>query len=338
MEININLPSHNSNSTWYDDLSNVWVLDYGDNYHKRDDEPMSDLERDVRKLKGRYRDLIKYNQALIIYDEWMSYLSDRYGGSDILKKMIKNGLVDEYVPRKPRLKNSKTLKYLYKHKILVSSLPSGGKIKDDDAFDKYMERYFPEDEYVEPQFNIVKDKIANKISAEYDTSPYFKSYSFASDAQYLEQYFSSKNKPKKKDKSKGKKKKEDPILLKDIIDGVYKPDPNAEDESDNAYVRPYGTLLLSGSRTKEMEMYHKLNEAGWNSYKIMKNAKYSKRERDMFKPIKKAKKKKKKRTEKMMKQLGVEDSIVQIINDMGYDDFEDYQREMLSMTSDDLFD
>ena len=99
---------------------------------------------------------------------------------------------------------------------------------------------------------------------------------------------------------------------------------------------PYGSLLLTSGRTKEMELYRRLNEAGWNSYKIMKNAKYSKREMNMFKPIKKAKKNKKK-TKKMMKNLGVEDTLVQIFEDMGYDDFEDYRKEMLSMTSDDIF-
>ena len=48
------------------------------------------------------------------------------------------------------------------------------------------------------------------------------------------------------------------------------------------------------------------------------------------------KKKSKKKAEKMMKQLGVEDTLVQIFEDMGYDDFEDYEREMLSMTSEDM--
>lgn len=337
MEIKINLPQSKDGGKVYDNLFDVWVLDYGDNYHKRDDKPMSELELSVRNLKGRYRDILKYNHALIVYREWMSYLAEKYGGEDILKKMIKNSLIDEYIPRKPRLKNTKTLKYLYKHKIIASSLPSGGKIVDEDKFDDYMDTWFPPETYIEPTVKTANDKMANKISEEYDASPYFKSYSFESDAQYLESYFSSKNKPKKKNK-KNKKVKEDPVLIQDIIDGYYSYDNNADDESDNSYVTPYGTLLLSGSRTKEMEMYHRLNEAGWNSYKIMKNAKYSKRERELFKPLKKAKKKKRKNTEKMMRHLGVEDSIVQIFEDMGYDDFEDYQNEMLKMTSADLYD
>ena len=337
MEIKINLPTKNKTKN-YDDLFDVWMLDYGDNYHRRGESEMSELERQVRNLKGRYRDIIRYNEALIIYNDWMDFLTEKYGNRDILKKMIANGLVEEYVPRKPRLKNTKTLKYLYKHKIIVSSCPSGGKIKDEEAFNEYLNTWFPEDSLEDPTVTIRNDKLADKIASEFDASSYYKTYSFESDAQYLENYFANKNKKgkKKKGKKKNKKIKKDPILIQDIIDGLYSQDDNYDDESDNSYATPYGTLLLSGSRTKEMEMWHRINEAGWNSYKIMKHAKYSKRERDLFKPVKKAKKKSKKKAEKMMKQLGVEDTLVQIFEDMGYDDFEDYEKEMLSMTSEDM--
>ena len=337
MKIEINLPNKQGGTTLYDDLSNVYVLDYNDNYHKRDDGSLSDIEREVRTLKGRYRDIIKFNEALLIYNEYMEHLADKYGNADILKKMVKNGLVDDYVPRKPRLKNTKTLKYLYKHKIIVSPSTTNYKIKNNEEFDEYMDTWFPDDNYIEPTVTIRNDKLADKISSKFTTSPYFKSYSFQSDAQYLENYFANKNKSKKNSKKKKNKSNidEDPFLLTDWLNGCYTPSEN--NESDNSYSTPYGTLLLSGSRTREMEMYHRINDCGWNSYKIMKNSNYSKRERELFKPVKKAKKKKKNKGKNAMREMGLEDSIVQIFEDMGYDDFEDYRKEMLSMTSDDLF-
>lgn len=223
---------------------------------------------------------------------------------------------------------------MYKHKIIVS--PSSNHLILEDKLDAYLEKYFPDTEEVTTTVITTKDKLANSIAEDIDSSHYLKSQSFVSDAAYLEQYFASKNKPRKdKKKKKGKKKskiKEEPILIRDILYGSYEDDA---DESDNSYATPYGTLLLSGNRTKEMEMYHRLNEAGWNSYKIMKNSKYSKREINMFKPVKKAKKNKK--NKKAMKQLGVEDTLVQILGDMGYDDYEDYAKEMLTMTSSDIF-
>ena len=41
----------------YDEnLFEVYVLDYGDNYHRGDGEPSSEFEKEVRKIKARYRD------------------------------------------------------------------------------------------------------------------------------------------------------------------------------------------------------------------------------------------------------------------------------------------
>lgn len=335
MEIKINLPKEGSTNV-EDTLMDVYVLDYDDGYHQQLNEPVSDLEREVRNLKGRYRDIIKFNEALIIYDEWMDYLAEKYHGHDMLKKMIKNGIVSDYVPRKPRLKNNKALKYLYKHKIMVSS--SSNNLIREDNLDDYLDEFYPDMETTHTEIIVMKDKLAKSLARDIDHSPYFKSFSYSSDAEYLESYFANKNKSRKKSKKDNKKKykekyKTEPVLIKDVINGYY--DPSNGEESDNSYATPYGTLLLSGSRTREMEMYHRLNDAGWNSYKIMKNSKCSKRERNLFKPIKKAKKGKK--AKKAMRELGVEDTLVQIFEDMGYDDYEDYAKEMLNMTSADVF-
>ena len=102
------------------------------------------------------------------------------------------------------------------------------------------------------------------------------------------------------------------------------------DESDNAPLTTYNGLLLSTGTTKELEIYHKLSELNWDSYKIMKKAKYSKRVSSMFKVQKKKKKKKNKSS-------SYDDLLIDIMTDNNYSDFEEFQKEMLNMTAENVF-
>lgn len=328
MDIVINTDRSDSLKNYNDSLFEVFVLDYDDNYHKIGNEPTNEFERSVRNLKARYKDLAKFNEALIIYSDWMAYLAEKHGGPDILKKKIKAGVIDDFVPRKPRLKNIKKLKYLYKHGIYVSPVDLRNMV-DDDELDEYLDENFPESELKKIKFNVdvTSDKFAEKLSKEFSDADIrrYKSKTFVSDADFLESFFNSKNKTKNKKKISTKK---EPILLKDLMSDNYVP---GVEDSDNSTLMVYDNLLLSAGTTKDIDMYHKIDDCGWQSYKLMKRANYSKRMTSMFKAQKKSKKKKKKN------KSGYDDLLIDIMTDNGYDDFEDFQKEMLSMTSKDLF-
>ena len=199
MDIVINTDRSNSLKNYNESLFEVFVLDYDDNYHKLGNEPTNEFERSVRNLKARYKDLTKFNEALTIYGEWMAYLAEKHGGYDILKKKIKAGVVEDFIPRKPRLKNIKKLKYLYKHGIYVSPVDLRDMI-DDENLDEYLDEYFPESKLDTVQFNVevTEDKVAEKLSREFGDTDIrrYKSKTFVSDADFLESFFNSKNKTK----------------------------------------------------------------------------------------------------------------------------------------------
>lgn len=314
----------------YDEsLFEVYCLDYGDNYHRKENEPTSEFERSVRNLKARYKDLHKFNDALSIYFEWMDYLAEKHGGYDILKRKIKDGVLEDYVPRKPRLKNIKKLKYMYKHNIMLSRV--GKRLINEDNINEYLSMYYPDDCINSSNINmeVTFDKDANKLSKDNNGITSYKSKSFISDAEFLESFFASKNKQRKKSSKKSKSDSKPKTLISDIMKADYQYDV---EESDNAPLMTYNGLLLSAGTTKDIDMYHKLDESGWQSYKLMKRANYSKRMTSVFKAQKKSKKKKKKKDSQ-----GYDELLIDIMTDNGYDDFEDFQKEMLSMTSKDVF-
>lgn len=348
--LDIKISTTNRKFVKYDEsLTEVYVLDYGDNYHKSENEPSSEFEKEVRKIKARYKDITKYNTACALYSEYIHYLENKYGGPELFRLRRKAGLINEYIPPKPRIKNSKELKFLKKHKIIIGTV--GRFLIDEDALDRVTEMYsnsmIPDKICVEK----LKDKDAEKI-LENDDHKYrnkykhLKSQSFKSDAEFLESYFRNKNyyskfdKKKKKKNKKKHKKHNDAILISDFMRSDYEDyyhGPDYMEDSDTAPIVMYNNMLLSAGTTKELDVYHKLNELGWNSYKLMKKGQYSSRVTNMFKPPKKKKKGKKNKKE------GIYDGLlIDIMSDNGFDvddmdSFAEFQDEMLNMTSQNIF-
>ena len=328
LEINIQLDRPN-NLKYDASLFEVYTLDYGDNYHRLPDEPSSEFEKEVRNIRARYKSLSKYNDAMNLYRDWMDYLAEKHGGYDILKKKIKAGLIEDYIPRKPRLKNTSTLKYMYKHNIIVSE--SQDMYIDIDKVDSYLNDIYSDGINVsDVTVSVIKDKYAEKLSDEVgEVGRRITTTAFTGDEDFISSYFLNR---KVKRNKKSKKKKHNPnkekYLLTDVMNGYYDYDENDIEDSENANLMAYNGLLLNSGTTREMDVYRRLNELGWNSYKLMKRSKYSKRVASTFKPLKKGKKK---------KGFDVQDSydslIIDIIQDQGYDNYEEFEKDMLNMTS-----
>ena len=172
-----------------------------------------------------------------------------------------------------------------------------------------------------------------------------KSQSFKDDFDYLDNYFRNKNYNPKKDKKKHKKKnnknKENRAMISDLMRADYDLYYYGKDEymedSDTGYA-VYNNMMLSNGTMKELDIYHKLNDLGWNSYKLMKKSSYSKRVASVFKPPKKKKKNKK----KSVYNKEYDGLIIDIMTDNGFDtddmdSFAEFQKEMLNMTSANVF-
>jgi len=345
--ININVTPARNNFVKRDSrLMEVYVLDYGDNYHRGDNEPSTEFEREVRNIKARYRDINKYYYAMSLYKEYMEYLAEKHGGMDLFKLKKKRGLIEDYVPPKPRIKNTKELKFLKKHNIIVSN--TGRYLIDDDKFDEYLEEnyYSPNSKGEDTIVKQSKDKIVEDIY--YDSSSNtkmknIKSQSFKDDFDYLDNYFRNKNFNSKKDKKKKKKKNKDnnKVLISELMRADYDQYYYGKDEymedSDTGYA-VYNNMMLSTGTMKELDIYHKLNDLGWNSYKLMKKNSYSKRVASVFKPPKKKKKNKK----KSAYNKDYDGLLIDIMTDSGFDtddmdSFAEFQKEMLNMTSANVF-
>jgi len=261
-----------------------------------------------------------------------------------LKK--KNGLIDEYIPPKPRIKNTKELKYLKKHKIIIGTI--GKNLVDEDKLDDVLKLYTESmnitDDVIVTQYHdkIIKKMVNDGIKHK-NKYKHLKSQSFKSDAEYLESYFKNKNAYSDYGKNKKKKnKKKDRLMISDLMRDDYETLFYDEDtymeDSDNAPMTLYNGMLLSSGTTKELDVYHKLNELGWNSYKLMKKGDYNSRVVNMFKPPKKKKKGKKSKNNPG----NYDGLLIDIMSDNGFDvddmdSFEEFQKEMLNMTSANIF-
>lgn len=317
-----------------ENLMEVYVLDFDDNYHRLGNEPSSELERAARNLKRQYKNLKKFNEALKVYNEWMEHLAIKHGGWQLLNRKIKDGVLEDYVPGKPKLR-SKELKYYFEHGIMPRD-PKQPLIKDFSKIDRYIDEVYG-DNTIEEIVKIKADKELKELLSEHVSSYKYKSTMTASNINILDEYFSIKNaskrnKKNKKRNKKGKKKytKVYEPSLADYMSGDYLYNIEDTEDIDNSEYVMYNGRYLTKESAEELETYHKLNELGWNSYKLMKGQGFRTSIADMFKEEKKRKKKEKKMAKKKKKS---DNLLVEIMTDGGYDDFEEFQREMLSCTS-----
>lgn len=314
-----------------DNLMEVYVLDFDDNYHRLGTEPSSELERAARSLKRQYKNLKKFNEALKVYNEWMLYLANKHGGWQLLKRKIKDGVLEDYVPGKPKLR-SKELQFYFKNGIMPRD-PRQPLIKDMSKIDAYIDEVYGDDT-VEDIVKIKEDREVKGLMENHVSSYKYKSTMTASNIDILDEYFAMKNKKRKKSKKEKKKNRRydkhsyGPSLA-DYASGDYIYDIEDTDDLDKEYVM-YNGKYLTKEAAEELETYHKLNELGWNSYKLMKGQGFRTSIAEMFKDEKKRKKKEKKLAKKKRKS---DNLLVEIMTDGGYDDFEAFQREMLNCTS-----
>lgn len=314
----------------------VYVQDFDDDYHRESHEPSSDLERQVRRIQRRYRKLDKYLVAVAAYNEYMVYIVEKNGGPDLYKLKAKEGLIQDFIPPKPRLRQNAMNNFLMKHKIVLSNVDIK-KIKPEkleDAVSKYL--YDP-DEISEvsdglmvlpDEENVLSKKLTKRAEREMEGSD-GRELSRISSIARLEAFHLNKRQVVQEDVYE----KMHEISMTALLNGEY------EDPSDYNPLESvnYRGRYVTAEMRDQLEFYATLNDAGWNALKIQRKqtgAKVSSTSnrvnrllRDESKSLKRNSKKSKKKKKKVGNFLSA------LSEKSGYASFEDYQKEVFSMTT-----
>ena len=311
-------------------LNTVYVQGFPqDDYHKTESAPSSELESRVRKIRRRYNNLLEYHKAKLDYKEYMGLLADSYPTKSLFKSAIARHEVQSFIPHKPKLKNSKKLKKMYKEGVIISNNPvSTGYFSKKDQIDPeeidniaamYRSSKLPEI-YIDQKVKMPKSVKEALI----DLSKKSYSYEPTSDINFLDEYFKMKSK-KKEDIVFGERY---PVSIKDIRKSALKGD-DIVDTTEEDVVAIYGGRYMTKKEIEDMKFYKELEGLGWNSRKIIQEKSgLSKSTTAIFvQESKKSKKNKKKKNKS-------DDRILQeIMGDNNYDDFADYMKDMEDFTS-----
>lgn len=313
-------------------LTTILVNDFNDSYHRLDNEPSSELEREVRRIRRRYRAFDEYKKAMCIYVEYMDKLADKYGGKARFKTRLEANTVFEYIPPLPKLKKSPINDFITEHKIMISD--PNRMAYNDEKIEEYEEQFKEEleaDTFVSPDIIKVKDKALAKIA---ESSMYgkidLKKMKEVDAVETLASYFDSTN------TKKGKKEKKNQLpSVMDILDDKIK----EEEDSDVVFFRG---RYMTATEVKEMKLYQELNSYGWNSLAIMKQHKGTSSSA-IANALKdeEHKRKREKRNKKKKKKKGgasADDFLIKMMGDNDdYETFEDFEEEMLNFTVNNVF-
>ena len=313
------------------------IHDFGDSYHlpdvKTDDETESLLVR-VKKIRRRYTNWFDYTDACRLYDEYMNHLFDKYGGKDQFDLQCLLNKMYDYIPNFPELRKTKKNKYYRKNKITREMI-------------SYDETEFKED-FLDPQFNkdimcdpnevdiFVKNNktigdIYNGSTGKYGN---IDTKEIATELDLLDDWFRTRR--ERIEKIKGNKKKKRNKLRKlnrramrmslnyrSLTDRIALYDKAERDhflgiEPKSHQVVSYKGTICSSSSLEELEVIDSLKSIGVNLSKIN------------LKKLKVIRKKKGKKHKKKNKKK--EDRFINEFTSGDYDDFEQFQEEMLQLT------
>lgn len=312
-------------------LTKILVNDFGDSYHRLDNEPSSELERDVRRIRRRYRAFDEYKKAMSIYVEYMDKLADKYGGQSRFKTRLQSNTVFEYIPPVPKLKKSPINDFITHHKIMISD-PNRMTFNSEDIeeYEEMFEEELTDDTNISPDIIKVKDKqLADLVKDAKLGNINLKKLKEVDAIETLASYFDSTN------TKKGKKAKKDQSpSVTDIIEDRVK-----DDDMDEVVF--FKGRYMTAEEVKEMKLYQELNSFGWNSLAIMKahkagtNSAIANALRD-----EKFKKKRDKLNKKKKKKGGksADEFLIKMMGDNDeYESFENFEEDMLNYTINNVF-
>lgn len=342
MEITINLDRR---SKKYDDpdLFQVYVRDYEENYVNPEDDIDPELVKKVKAISSRPRTLTEYYDAANIYWEYMHILYEKHGGKKLFKMKLRDGVIEEYVPPKPRPK-SKEIRRLGKKGIHISERMHRN--LNWTEIGMWAENHLASDDYsnIETVTKIdtkgakrrfkVLDKYEDKNTGRN------RSKGIASEFDYVDEYFAMRNidlRRKNGKLKKAKKRKEDVTahMISTYMRADYKDIIESTKPSDEMTIA--GGVLLSSKKAETLAIYRTLAELGWDSYELMrKRGGFSKTQLKRFKKMTKKDKKKDKKKKSQVIDSSINMYLGDVLADNGYSDYEEFNADMLDCSYDNL--
>lgn len=308
--------------------SGVYVMDFDDDYHRTDNQPSTELEKEVRKIRRRYKSIEDYLKAVVQYNEYMTLMFIKYGGPDVFKLLYRAGEIPDYIPAKPRLKPTAVNRLYMKKGVIVNSIKRD---KIDPNRVLATESRFREDPddpgelYIAPSEEV--DKVGAKLAekGDFNNRVDTKVLRDISNIDYLEEYFNTKNVQLEKQQEESRER----VGITDMMTGESMYDDTDSTSSDDI-IYYHGTYMNRES-VDELEVFDELGKLGWDSLKMMRRSNVSKKVRTIMKDNEKDKGKKKKKRQQQ------DDFMVQMVMDGNYDSYGDFEKYMLDMTSDNVF-
>lgn len=349
----------------------VYVQDFGDDYHKPKNEADS-LYMKVRSLTSQYYDVLLYNEHIEIYNEYMDMLYAKYGGKEVFDIYRMEGMIDEFIPNKPRLKKNNVAVDDYRKYGILSShatdkynrmqwdrvIENAMKVAYENLRyesesrgifdDSYMEyeheiEYNRSDDMNELQainYRLGQGNAASKTRSRYAKVGY----------ELFEDFYNSNRSSTDSGEFELDKKIKYPSITEALSDN-YDPDDYFISESEKEgkkynYIGVNGRMV-SQDQYAEYEFYETMDKLGWDSNKLRRffdkeNSGYDTSIDEMFKKTKKKKSKKDKKKNKKKAVRAAEELLMEIGNasnsENSYSSFEDYESAMLDCTSFGIYD
>lgn len=310
------------------------IHDFGDNYHKSDEELFSSMDERIKNIKRKYRHYEDWLEAIKIVNDYMENLIEKYGGEFNFRTELSLGNVKEYIPFYPRYKETKRNKLYHKHNIILSPVNLSLQAEDDEICDPETEKRCLEAVKGERPLRIKFGNSKKLSSSLKGMKGKLFECNVAKELDLLESFYANQitslKSSGKKNISKALSKRRKEIkngrrgsiterckeYNKRLYEGDRGPDPSS-------VVVVYKNTTLTLSQVNELKIHEAMKKAGFD----MSGSKASSKK--VQKMIKKDKKKEKAK-KKSKKKKGV-DKFIDELTDGQHKDFSSYEVAMKSL-------
>lgn len=321
-----------------------FVQSFNDNYHRDNDDITVEDEQEVRGLRRRYPQYTDWVEAINIYNDYMQKLYTKYVSKEVFDVLYKSGKITEYVPPEPKIKPSALNKSLKKNQIMLSPKSKTNEYITDVTGFSIQELLAMTNTSFDPN-EVIDIKLLNKDKASKDLLKMFdqanSNKNFAKNRDkamlnggidFINEYFETKS---KMDKDKYHEETEE-ASLQDLLDDNFVTEEDLQNATDE--MTWYNGMMVRKSALEEDMIYRKLNDMGWDGKKIFRNTVDTGKRGIAYELLKRADKKEKKERKKNKKLNKVKDDFMTtLIFDNNYDNFGEFEDDMLNMAAEDIF-
>lgn len=264
--------------TLNNDLSVVYVRDFGDEYHQ-DVDITDPVVRDARNIRRRYQNPIEFAYANIALDEYLETLVHKYGGPNKFKLALELGLVTEYLPPIPKMKGGARIRSLMASGRILGNKPGYVRHEDmpteeelmdilepqDVEGDRYQVAARSSDEYIHYIDNYTKLP-AYTMMMNRDNMNAMSQYRNSTSFEDLAAIFAMSGNTSDPDIEQGNGVRPDLLRLSTAVDGKRMHQILNPEENGRALItNPITGNLITRSTSEKLEMVEMFRQHGWNS-------------------------------------------------------------------------